>query len=93
MKIPHTASPPATGDVVEQGKRVHEILGELVFALPGRRTVPQGEVRIAASRLRLYAKVLEQYAPACPIDTDDDPAAAASTEAAARTSSDLDQQR
>lgn len=87
MKIPHTSALPTMPDVVEQGKRVHEILGELVFALPGRRTVPQGEARIVASRLRLYAKVLEQYAPACPIDADDGPAAAA------RTSFDLDQQR
>ena len=36
---------------------------------------------------------LEQYAPTCPIDADDGPAAAATTAAAARTSFDLDQQR
>lgn len=93
MKIPQPSAPPTTGDVVGQGKRVHEILGELVFALPGRRTVTQGEVRTVASRLRLYAKVLEQYAPACPIDADNEPTAAASTEAPARTWSDLDQRR
>ncbi|MBK0870418.1 hypothetical protein INP57_26800 [Saccharopolyspora sp. HNM0986] len=63
----HTSAPPKTGDVVELGKQIHDRLGEVLFALPGRSTVTYEELGDLGARLRGLAKIFDRYAPTRPM--------------------------